>query len=221
MPRILTRIILVRIRNALFSKSWISGRNFPRRRSADPAADPCGGRQRVRRRRSDTWAHLARTVLGNYVLNTALLVAGVAAGVLSIGVLSRVAGHGLPLSRPARCSNGRWCCRSRCRPTSWPTPTPTGCSSPVRCRRRCARATGWQAREYWFPEIRSLGGAARCSSFALYPYVYLLARTAFLDISRSALEAGRLAGLSAPGAASGASRCRSRGRRSRPARRSR
>ncbi len=60
-------------------------------------------------------------------------------------------------------------------------------------------ATGWQAREYWFPEVRSLGGAAAMLSFALYPYVYLIARTAFLDVSRSALEAGRLAGLSAWG----------------------
>jgi iron(III) transport system permease protein len=60
-------------------------------------------------------------------------------------------------------------------------------------------ATGWQAREYWFPEIRSLGGAVLMLSLALYPYVYLLARTAFLDLSRSALEAGRLSGLSAWG----------------------
>ena len=51
-------------------------------------------------------------------------------------------------------------------------------------------ATGWQAREYWFPEVRSLGGAAVMLSFVLYPYVYLLARTAFLELSRSAIEAG-------------------------------
>ena len=59
--------------------------------------------------------------------------------------------------------------------------------------------TGWQAREYWFPEIRSLGGAAFVLSLALYPYVYLIARTAFRDLSRSAIEAGRLAGLTAWG----------------------
>ena len=52
-------------------------------------------------------------------------------------------------------------------------------------------ATGWQAREYWFPEMRSLGGAAAMLSLALYPYVYLIARTAFLELSRSAIEAGR------------------------------
>src|SRR5687767_3850735 len=60
--------------------------------------------------------------------------------------------------------------------------------------------TGWQARDYWFPEIRSLWGAAAMLSFALYPYVYLIARTAFHEMSRSAIEAGRLAGYGAWGA---------------------
>jgi iron(III) transport system permease protein len=59
--------------------------------------------------------------------------------------------------------------------------------------------TGWSASEYWFPEIRSLYGAAAMFAFALYPYVYLLARVAFLEQSRSAMEAGRLAGYSALG----------------------
>jgi iron(III) transport system permease protein len=59
--------------------------------------------------------------------------------------------------------------------------------------------TGWQVREYWFPEIRSLPGAAAMLSFALYPYVYLLARSAFLDQSRTTLEAAQLAGYGALG----------------------
>jgi iron(III) transport system permease protein len=59
--------------------------------------------------------------------------------------------------------------------------------------------TGWGAREYWFPEIRSLPGAAAVLSLALYPYVYLIARAAFRELPRSALEAGRLAGLGAWG----------------------
>ena len=36
------------------------------------------------------------------------------------------------------------------------------------------------ARDYWFPEIRSLTGAIIMLSLVLYPYVYMLARTAFL-----------------------------------------
>ena len=39
---------------------------------------------------------------------------------------------------------------------------------------------GWSsARDYWFPEIRSLGGAVLVMGSVLYPYVYLMARTAF------------------------------------------
>jgi iron(III) transport system permease protein len=54
-------------------------------------------------------------------------------------------------------------------------------------------------REYWFPEIRSLPGAAAMLSFALYPYVYLLSRAAFLDQSRTTIEAAWLAGYGAWG----------------------
>ena len=35
---------------------------------------------------------------------------------------------------------------------------------------------GWGPRDYWFPEIRSFGGAAAMLTLVLYPYVYLLAR---------------------------------------------
>nr|WP_244437640.1 iron ABC transporter permease [Roseivivax isoporae] len=40
--------------------------------------------------------------------------------------------------------------------------------------------TGWGPRDYWFPEIRSPGGAAAMLTLVLYPYVYLLARAAFI-----------------------------------------
>ena len=145
-----------------------------------------------------TWAHLASTVLPGYVTNTALLLLGVTWGVVSIGVLSawlvtayRFPGQRvlkwalvLPLAMPAYVMAYAY--------TDW-----LQFSGPVQSALRAA--TGWQAREYWFPEIRSLHGAAAMFSFTLYPYVYLLARTAFLEQSRSALEAGRLAGLGAWG----------------------
>lgn len=54
--------------------------------------------------------------------------------------------------------------------------------------------TGWGARDYWFPEIRSLGGAAAMLTFVLYPYVYLLARSAFLRQSPTAYFAARTLG---------------------------
>jgi iron(III) transport system permease protein len=56
-------------------------------------------------------------------------------------------------------------------------------------------AFGWAAGDYWFPEIRSLPGAAAMFVAVLYPYVYLLARGAFLEQSPSLAEAGRTLGL--------------------------
>jgi iron(III) transport system permease protein len=142
---------------------------------------------------ANTWAHLARTVLGAYVWNTLLLLLGVSLGVTSIGVLSawlvttyRFPGRHLlewalilPLAIPAYVMAYAY--------TDW-----LQFVGPVQTGLRAL--TGWQARDYWFPEIRSVGGAAAMLAFALYPYVYLIARAAFLDLSRNAIEAGRLAG---------------------------
>lgn len=141
----------------------------------------------------DAWRHIAGTVLGPYVANTALLLGLVACGVISIGVLSAwlIASYRfpgarllewalvLPLAMPAYVMAYAY--------TDWLQFT-----GPVQSALRAL--TGWQAREYWFPEIRSLAGAAAMLSFALYPYVYLIARTAFHDMPRSAIEAARLAG---------------------------
>ena len=146
----------------------------------------------------ETWMHLLSTSLPRYVGNTLLLLVGVSWGVVSIGVLSawlvttyRFPGRRLldwalilPLAMPAYVMAYAY--------TDWLQFT-----GPVQSALRAL--TGWQAREYWFPEIRSIWGAAAMLSFALYPYVYLIARTAFLGLSRSAIEAGRLAGYSAWG----------------------
>jgi iron(III) transport system permease protein len=60
--------------------------------------------------------------------------------------------------------------------------------------------TGWGPRDYWFPEIRSLGGAAAMLILVLYPYVYLLARAAFLQQGAGTFMAARALGRSVPGA---------------------
>jgi iron(III) transport system permease protein len=147
----------------------------------------------------DTWAHLAATALPRYVLNTVVLLALVACGVVSIGVVSawlitayRFPGRGvlewallLPLAMPAYVMAYAY--------TDWLQFT-----GEVQSTLRAL--TGWRAHEYWFPDVRSLPGAAVILSFALYPYVYLVARTAFLDLSRNAIEAARLAGYGALGA---------------------
>jgi iron(III) transport system permease protein len=55
-------------------------------------------------------------------------------------------------------------------------------------------AFGWQAGDYWFPQIRSVGGAGILFALVLYPYVYLLARTAFLERSPRMWDAARTLG---------------------------
>ncbi len=56
--------------------------------------------------------------------------------------------------------------------------------------------TGWGPRDYWFPEIRSLGGAAVMLTIVLYPYVYLLARASFRQQSSNAFLVARTLGRS-------------------------
>jgi ABC-type sulfate transport system permease component len=54
---------------------------------------------------------------------------------------------------------------------------------------------GWKsAQDYWFPSVRSIGGAIVMLTLVLYPYVYLLARSAFLNQSTVTLEASRSLG---------------------------
>ena len=54
---------------------------------------------------------------------------------------------------------------------------------------------GWHsARDYWFPDIRSIGGAIAMLTLVLYPYVYLLARASFLEQSMSIRDASRMLG---------------------------
>src|SRR5688572_23521920 len=49
---------------------------------------------------------------------------------------------------------------------------------------------------FLFPPIRSTGGVIAVMTLALYPYVYLLARNAFLTQGRRTLEAAQSLGLS-------------------------
>jgi len=54
--------------------------------------------------------------------------------------------------------------------------------------------TGWGPRDYWFPNVRSLGGAIAMLTFVLYPYVYLLARASFRQQSATTYLAARSLG---------------------------
>ena len=82
-------------------------------------------------------------------------------------------------------------------------------------------SAGASAKDYWFPDIRSLGGAIFVMSTVLYPYVYITARASFLAQSVCVLEVSRTLGRTRVTDLLRRSRCRWRGRRWPPASRSR
>ena len=56
---------------------------------------------------------------------------------------------------------------------------------------------GWTSpQDYFFPDIRTLAGASIVLALVLFPYIYLLARTAFMEQSVSLLHASRVMGCS-------------------------
>ena len=146
----------------------------------------------------DAWAHLASTVLPEYLRTTLFLLVIVAVGIVAVGVSAawcvtafefpgrRVLEWALllPLAVPAYVVAYAY--------TDW-----LQYAGPVQSGLRAL--TGWGRNDYWFPEIRSLGGAAAVFVAVLYPYVYLITRVAFLEQSRSVAEAGRTLGLTARG----------------------
>ncbi|MDX6749208.1 iron ABC transporter permease [Geminicoccaceae bacterium 1502E] len=139
------------------------------------------------------WAHLAQTVLGEYLRNTLLLCLGVAALAGGVGAGSawlvtmyRFPGQRffnwalmLPLAMPAYVLAYAY--------TDFLQVT-----GPLQTTLRDLTGWGWQ--DYWFPNIRSLGGAVFVLGAVLYPYVYLMARAAFLEQSQCALEVSRTLG---------------------------
>lgn len=144
----------------------------------------------------DVWQHLAETVLTRYILNSLLLMLGVGVGVVGLGVAT--AWLVTMCQFPGR----------RC--LEWALLLPLAAPAyilaftytefleyygPVQGGLRFL--FGWKsASEYWFPNIRSLGGAIALLTLVLYPYVYLLTRVAFLEQSNRTLEASRTLGCS-------------------------
>ncbi|MFT6656141.1 MAG: iron(III) transport system permease protein [Marinomonas primoryensis] len=143
----------------------------------------------------DVWRHLYDTVLAEYISNSLLLMLGVGVGVLVIGVpcawltsMCDFPGRSLlswalllPMAVPAYII----------------AYTYTGVldfAGPVQTFIR--DITGWRYGEYWFFEIRSLGGATVMLTLVLYPYVYLMSRAAFLEQSENTLEVSRTLGYS-------------------------
>ena len=142
----------------------------------------------------DVWRHLADTVLPHYVQQTLILMLGTGLGTFIIGTgtawltaTCRFPGRRLfewalllPMAVPAYI-------------IAYVYTDLLEYAGPVQSVLR--ELMGWaSARDYSFPEIRSPGGAIAMMTLVLYPYVYLLARSAFLDQAGSILEAGRVLG---------------------------
>jgi iron(III) transport system permease protein len=141
----------------------------------------------------EVWRHLAATVLAEYVTNSLLLLLGVGAGTLLLGVSSAW------LCTLCRFPGRRFFQWGLLLPMAIPAYiiayTYTGMfdfAGPVQVALR--EWFGWGYGDYWFPQVRSLGGAAIMLSLVLYPYVYLLARAAFLEQSMCVLEVSRTLG---------------------------
>ena len=143
---------------------------------------------------SATWSHLVQTVLPEYILNSLWLCLGVGVGVGSLGVTTAwlTAMHEFP---------GR-------RFFEWALVLPLAMPAYVMAyvytdflqfvgplQTALRGAFGWQHGDYWFPDIRSLPGAILMFVCVLYPYVYLLVRTAFLERASGMLEAARTLGM--------------------------
>ena len=142
------------------------------------------------------WPHLFRTVLPYYISETLTLLFLVACGTLTIGISTawlvatcRFPGRSvfqwillLPLAMPAYV-------------VAYAYTDLLDVSGPVQQILR--GIFGWESvHDYYFPEIRSMGGAAIVLTLVLYPYVYMLARSAFSEQSNHLFECSRVLGKS-------------------------
>lgn len=142
------------------------------------------------------WEHLLATVMPEYVANSLALLIWVALGVIIFGTgCAWLTAHCefpgrslcewllvLPLAMPAYVM-------------AYAYTDLLQYTGPVQEMLRALM--GWRDRsDYWFPEVRSLTGAALMFIFVLYPYVYMLARVAFLEQSSAYQEVGRTFGYS-------------------------
>ncbi|WP_052245131.1 ABC transporter permease [Halocynthiibacter namhaensis] len=141
------------------------------------------------------WPHLLSTTLPRYFTNTLVLM-------LSVGILAGATGIGaawlivmykfpgarmlewlllLPLAIPAYVG-------------AYALVDFLEYSGPVQTLLR--DIFGWAtSRDYWFPDIRSRGAAIIVLAGALYPYVYLLTRSAFREQSAAGYDVARALGV--------------------------
>jgi iron(III) transport system permease protein len=140
-------------------------------------------------------SHQAETVMAGYAGQSLVLAGGVALGTAVLGVgtavavaLFRFPGHRffewgllLPMAMPAYVL--AYVATDALQP-----------SGPVQQALRQALGAGAGEPWRWWPDVRSLGGAIPLFVLCLYPYVYLLTRTALGDRAVQMMEAARLLG---------------------------
>lgn len=144
---------------------------------------------------TETLSHLADTVLWRYLGDTFILVSLVMVGAAFIG--TGAAWLVTMTEFPGR----RWVEIALAVPLAFPAYVLAYAYThlldhPGIVQSTLRDVTGWGPRDYWFPEVRSIGGAVIMLTLVLYPYVYLLARAAFSTQSGSAFLAARVLGQS-------------------------
>ena len=144
----------------------------------------------------DTWVHLFDTKLSIYLYNTLFLIFGV--GILSIiiGVSCAwiVAKHKFFLSNFVE-----W---ALLLPAAIPAYIVAYCYTDFLeyggiIQTALRDIFNWQSsKEYFFPEIRSMGGAILILSFALYPYIYFITKVAFSSTPKNLFNVAKIHGKS-------------------------
>lgn len=138
--------------------------------------------------------HLWQTVIGEYVRHSLILLVGVGVLVLVIGVATAW------LTTACRFPGVSWLRWALLLPFAMPAYitayTYAGMLGFEGSLQTWLRVTfDLSYGDYWFPEVRSIGGAVAMLSLVFFPYVYLITRAAFIEQSSAAMEAGRTLGL--------------------------
>jgi iron(III) transport system permease protein len=142
----------------------------------------------------DLWLHLVRYVIPVALVQTALLLAGVAAVTVIVGV--GAAWAVTTFQFPGRDALAWMLALPLAIPTyivAYVYADLLDAFGPVQSALRAL--FGFRAAaDYWFPSVRSLGGAILVMGFVLYPYVYLAARAMFQTQAAQFVEAARVLG---------------------------
>ena len=143
---------------------------------------------------AELWAHLLETRFSSYIYNTIILMIGVGTSSIIIGVTLAwlVCRYDFFMSKVIE-----WCLLL---PLAMPAYIVAYCYTDFFEYSGTIQSTlriifNWNsASDYYFPEIRSLGGAIFVMSFVLYPYVYFISKIAFKSTPVSLFEIAEIHG---------------------------